>query len=57
MLSPKTYMSLDVVENKGKQYTIIGVGNFLQRDDGVGVHAVRALQLFLEDYSQDLLKD
>lgn len=57
MQSPKTHMPVDVVQNKVKQYTIIGVGNLLQRDDGVGVHAVRALQLFLEVYSQDLLKD
>lgn len=46
MQSPKTHMPVDVVQNKGKQYTIIGVGNLLQRDDGVGVHAVRALQPF-----------
>ena len=51
MQSPKTHMPVDVVQNKGKQYTIIGVGNLLQRDDGVGVHAVRALQPFFEDCS------
>ena len=39
------------VANKVKQYTIIGVGNILQRDDGVGIHAIQALQPMLEDYS------
>jgi hydrogenase maturation protease len=32
------------VENKSKRITIIGVGNLLMRDEGIGIHVVKALQ-------------
>ena len=51
MQSAKTCTPAVRVANKVKQYTIIGVGNILQRDDGVGIHAIQALQPMLEDYS------
>ncbi|APE05206.1 peptidase [Alteromonas sp. KS69] len=51
MQSAKTCTPAVRVANKVKQYTIIGVGNILQRDDGVGIHAIQALQPMFEDYS------
>jgi len=51
MLSLETTPTIDQIKNAAKRYAIIGVGNLLQRDDGVGVHAVRALQPLLKSYS------
>ena len=39
MLSLETTPTIDQIKNAAKRYAIIGVGNLLQRDDGVGVHA------------------
>ncbi|GAC16841.1 hydrogenase 1 maturation protease [Aliiglaciecola lipolytica] len=43
MLSLETITPIDQIKNAAKRYAIIGVGNLLQRDDGIGVHAVRAM--------------
>ena len=36
MLSLETTPTIDQIKNAAKRYAIIGVGNLLQRDDGVG---------------------
>lgn len=46
---------MDGIDNKHKRILVLGVGNILQSDDGIGVHAIEQMRGELDDFDVELI--